>query len=169
MTKKKAVCLLSGGLDSSVMAFLARQQGYEIYGLSFRYGQRHVKELNCAKKIAKRVGAKAHLVFDVNLSRFGGHPFLLPRRALFGIIQYRISVEQFPRRMFLHGTPCFSLLRSRTRRLFMLMRFSSGQTPWITQDTLTAGQSISVYSSSLRRLPLEKESREKRSVSRHRY
>jgi 7-cyano-7-deazaguanine synthase len=76
MTKKKAVCLLSGGLDSSVMAFLARQQGYEIYGLSFRYGQRHVKELNCAKKIAKRVGAKTHLVFDVNLSRFGGSSLL---------------------------------------------------------------------------------------------
>jgi 7-cyano-7-deazaguanine synthase len=72
MTKKKAVCLISGGLDSSVVTFLAQQQGYEIYGLSFRYGQRHIRELSCAKKIVKKVRAKDHLIFDVNLLRFGG-------------------------------------------------------------------------------------------------
>ena len=52
---KKAVCLISGGLDSAVTAFIAKKHGYELYALSFRYGQRHTKELSCAKKIAKAV------------------------------------------------------------------------------------------------------------------
>jgi 7-cyano-7-deazaguanine synthase len=76
MTKKKAVCLLSGGLDSSVAAFLAKHQGYEVYGLSFRYGQRHIKELAAAQKIARALNVKNHLIFDVNLSRFGGSSLL---------------------------------------------------------------------------------------------
>lgn len=68
---KKSICLISGGLDSCVTAFLAKDQGYDIYALSFRYGQRHSKELSCAKKIAQSVGAKEHIIFDVNLSTFG--------------------------------------------------------------------------------------------------
>jgi len=74
--KKKAVCLISGGLDSCVTAFLAKKQGYELYALSFRYGQRHTKELSCAKNIAKAVDAKNHIVFDVDLSKFGGSSLL---------------------------------------------------------------------------------------------
>ena len=69
---KKAVCLVSGGIDSSVSAFLAKKEGYELYCLSFNYGQRHKKEIDCAKQIASAVKAKKHIIFDVDLSRFGG-------------------------------------------------------------------------------------------------
>jgi 7-cyano-7-deazaguanine synthase len=74
--RKKAVCLLSGGLDSAVTAFIAKKQGYDIYALSFRYGQRHTKELSCAKKISKAVGAKKHIILTINLQRFGGSSLL---------------------------------------------------------------------------------------------
>jgi 7-cyano-7-deazaguanine synthase len=73
---KRAVCLISGGLDSAVTAFLARKQGFEIHALSFRYGQRHAKELLCAKKISNAVGAKNHIVLPVNLEKFGGSSLL---------------------------------------------------------------------------------------------
>ncbi len=74
--KKKAVCLLSGGLDSAVTAYIAKKQGYDIYALSFRYGQRHTKELTCAKKISKAVGAKNHLILSIDLQKIGGSSLL---------------------------------------------------------------------------------------------
>jgi 7-cyano-7-deazaguanine synthase len=73
---KKAVCLLSGGLDSAVTAFIAKKQGYDIYALSFRYGQRHTKELTCAKKISTAVGAKDHLILSIDLQKIGGSSLL---------------------------------------------------------------------------------------------
>jgi len=73
---KKAVCLISGGLDSAVTAFIAKKQGYDLYALSFRYGQRHEKELSCAKKITKAVGAKDHIIFNIDLQKFGGSSLL---------------------------------------------------------------------------------------------
>ena len=69
---KKSVCLISGGLDSCVTAFIAQNKGYEIYALSFNYGQRHNKEIQAAKNVAKAVGAKKHIIFDLDLSVFGG-------------------------------------------------------------------------------------------------
>lgn len=69
---KKAVCLVSGGIDSCVSMFLAKKAGYEIHALSFDYGQRHKKELKCAKEVASVVKAKKHVVFDIDLSKFGG-------------------------------------------------------------------------------------------------
>ncbi len=69
---KKAVCLISGGLDSCVTAFIAKNIGYEIYALSINYGQRHDKELISAKKVAKEVDAKKHIFLDLDLSVFGG-------------------------------------------------------------------------------------------------
>lgn len=67
-----AVVLLSGGLDSTTCAYLAKAQGYEIYALSFDYGQRLSKELDSARAVAEAVGALEHLVVSFDLSRWGG-------------------------------------------------------------------------------------------------
>ena len=72
MNRKKAVVLLSGGLDSATVAAIAIAEGYEVIALSFRYGQRHQKELEAAQKIAPILGIKEHLIVDVNLSQWGG-------------------------------------------------------------------------------------------------
>lgn len=69
---KKAVCLISGGLDSAVSAFIARDMGYELFALSFVYGQRHDKEIKSAKKIAKILDVKKHVIFDIDIGQFGG-------------------------------------------------------------------------------------------------
>ncbi|MBV7273540.1 7-cyano-7-deazaguanine synthase QueC [Clostridium sp. PL3] len=69
---KKAVVLLSGGLDSSTVVYLAKKEGYEVYAISFDYGQRHDKELNCAKNIAEKAGVKEHIVVTTNMNAWGG-------------------------------------------------------------------------------------------------
>lgn len=73
---KKAVCLISGGIDSCTTAFIAKEEQYDIYALSFRYGQRHQKEIEKAKKIADDINVKDHTIFDLNLSKFGGSSLL---------------------------------------------------------------------------------------------
>jgi len=62
---KKAVVVLSGGLDSSTTLFIAKDQGYDLYALTFKYGQRHVIELSCAKMIAELAGCKEHRFVDL--------------------------------------------------------------------------------------------------------
>ncbi len=69
---KKAVVLLSGGLDSSTCMAIAKDEGYELYALSFDYGQRHKRELESAKEIARHFGAKKHLILKMELDRIGG-------------------------------------------------------------------------------------------------
>lgn len=69
---KKAVILLSGGLDSTTAVYLAKSKGYEVYTIAFDYGQRHDKELNLAKEISKKVGAKEHKVVKLNMNAWGG-------------------------------------------------------------------------------------------------
>jgi 7-cyano-7-deazaguanine synthase len=69
---KKAVLLLSGGLDSATTLAMAREQGFEVYCLSFRYGQRHAVELKAAAKVAAALGAKEHKIADIDLRLFGG-------------------------------------------------------------------------------------------------
>src|SRR4051794_17539254 len=72
MTKPKAVCLLSGGLDSVTVLAIARSRGFELYALSFRYGQRHVHELDCAGRAAVKAGVLKHSGVDIDLAAFGG-------------------------------------------------------------------------------------------------
>jgi len=72
MNRKKAVLLLSGGLDSTTLAALASSEGYAIHALSFSYGQRHSAELESARKIAARFGAVQHVVTKIDLRVFGG-------------------------------------------------------------------------------------------------
>jgi len=69
---KKAVVLLSGGLDSSVAIHLAKSEGFEVYALSFNYGQKHSKEVECAKAISKKVGAVEHNIVTLQLNLWGG-------------------------------------------------------------------------------------------------
>ncbi|MCS7023631.1 MAG: 7-cyano-7-deazaguanine synthase QueC [Bryobacteraceae bacterium] len=72
MTKSKAVCLLSGGLDSSTCLAYAIREGFEAYALSVDYGQRHRIELEAAARIAQALGARQHRVLKVDLRQFGG-------------------------------------------------------------------------------------------------
>ena len=67
----KAICLLSGGLDSSTCLALARREGYECYALSFDYGQRHRVELDCAARVAENLGTVEHRVIRFDLRQFG--------------------------------------------------------------------------------------------------
>jgi 7-cyano-7-deazaguanine synthase len=69
---KKAVLLLSGGLDSATVLAMAKQQGYEVFALSFLYGQRHSGEIEAAKKIAKTTGVADHKIANIDLTLFAG-------------------------------------------------------------------------------------------------
>src|SRR5512135_2902579 len=69
---KKAVALASGGLDSSTTMALARKEGFEIYALSFDYGQRHRYELQAARAIVQSLGIKSHVIAQIDLRVFGG-------------------------------------------------------------------------------------------------
>ena len=69
---EKAIVLSSGGIDSTTAMAMAKSEGYEIYSLSFFYGQRHALELEAAKKVAGFLGAKKHLVVNIDLRAFGG-------------------------------------------------------------------------------------------------
>lgn len=72
MPSRRAVVLLSGGMDSATAAAIAREQGFDVHALSFRYGQRHAVELGAAARIAASLGVARHLVLDVDLRVLGG-------------------------------------------------------------------------------------------------
>lgn len=71
-TKKSAVVLLSGGLDSTTTLAVAQRQGFDPYGLTFRYGQRHEIEIEAARRIAARCGVRDHVIVNIDLRLFGG-------------------------------------------------------------------------------------------------
>ncbi|NWF82503.1 MAG: 7-cyano-7-deazaguanine synthase QueC [Bryobacteraceae bacterium] len=68
----KAVCLLSGGVDSATALAVARRDGFETYALSFDYNQRHSIELEAARRIARHLGARDHKILKIDLRAFGG-------------------------------------------------------------------------------------------------
>jgi 7-cyano-7-deazaguanine synthase len=72
MPVKKAVILLSGGIDSATAAAIAKQQGFELHALSFRYGQRHERELESAKRVAACLRTYSHRVLSFDLRAIGG-------------------------------------------------------------------------------------------------
>ena len=71
-TRPKAVLLLSGGLDSTTTLALAREEGFDVYALTFRYGQRHAHEVEAARRVALHHGVVRHEVVTIDLATFGG-------------------------------------------------------------------------------------------------
>jgi len=99
---KKAVVLLSGGIDSATTLAIAKDSGYEVYAISFRYGQRHHFEIEAAKKIAIAMGVNRHLIMDIDLASFGGSALTddipIPKRDEVEDIGKEIPVTYVPAR-----------------------------------------------------------------------
>lgn len=71
-TKRRAIVLLSGGLDSATALAVARAEGFEPYAMTFRYGQRHSAEIDAAKRVAIAQQVEKHVVVDIDLRQWGG-------------------------------------------------------------------------------------------------
>jgi 7-cyano-7-deazaguanine synthase len=99
---KRAVCLLSGGLDSATCLALARREGYICFALSFDYGQRHKVELAAAARVAQALGAERHLVAKIGLDAFGGSALTsaiaVPKGRSAGEMGHGIPVTYVPAR-----------------------------------------------------------------------
>ncbi len=101
-TIPKAVVLLSGGLDSTTTLALAQQQGFEMYGITFRYGQRHASEIEAARHVAERMGVVRHVICDIDLRQFGGSALTretaVPRGRTWDEIGHGIPITYVPAR-----------------------------------------------------------------------
>ena len=71
-TRSPAVVLLSGGLDSTTMLAIAQDAGFALHAMTFRYGQRHAREIEAARRVAARYAVQDHVVVDIDLRTFGG-------------------------------------------------------------------------------------------------
>jgi len=98
----RAVVLLSGGLDSATCAAIAKSEGFEVCGISFRYGQRHAIELEAASRIAEALGLDRHMIVDIDLRQFGGSALTdstaVPKRTSAEEIGNEIPVTYVPAR-----------------------------------------------------------------------
>jgi 7-cyano-7-deazaguanine synthase len=95
---KKALILLSGGLDSATLLALAKQQGYICHALSFNYGQRHSAELNAARQIAEQAQVVEHKLVHIGLDSFGGSALTDNRIAVPSQLAPGIPVTYVPAR-----------------------------------------------------------------------
>jgi 7-cyano-7-deazaguanine synthase len=98
MGARRAVVLVSGGLDSAVTLAVAREQGYETCALSFDYGQRHRAELAAARRVATSIGAAAHKIIRIDLSDIGGSALTDPRIAVPDVPTEGIPITYVPAR-----------------------------------------------------------------------
>jgi len=100
--QRKAVVLLSGGIDSTTTLAIAASQNFVVHAISFRYGQRHALELECAKKIAAHFQIEKHLIFDLDLRKIGGSAltenFDVPKLRELSNIAAEIPVTYVPAR-----------------------------------------------------------------------
>ena len=99
---RKAVVLSSGGIDSNTAMAIARSEGYEIYSLSFYYGQRHAVEVEASNKVADALGAREHFVINIDLGKIGGSALTadigVPKDRTEGEIAGEIPVTYVPAR-----------------------------------------------------------------------
>src|SRR5208283_3265244 len=99
---KKAVVLLSGGLDSATVLAIARSQGFELYALSFSYGQRHIFELEAASRVAASIGVVKHRTVAIDLRVFGGSALTddieVPKGRTAGEMSHGIPITYVPAR-----------------------------------------------------------------------
>ncbi|MFN5645725.1 MAG: 7-cyano-7-deazaguanine synthase QueC [Sphingomonadales bacterium] len=113
-TAKSAIVLLSGGLDSMVVAALAREAGYAVHALTIDYNQRHRVELESAARIAAHLGAAEHIVLPLNLTRFGGSALTsdiaVPKH---GVDESGIPVTYVPARNTIFLSLCLGLAEAR--------------------------------------------------------
>ena len=102
MAPANAVILLSGGIDSATAAATAREQGFDLHALSFRYGQRHARELDFAGKLAKFLGVKTHRILSFDLRAIGGSALTdeidVPKGRSQAVIAQGIPVTYVPAR-----------------------------------------------------------------------
>jgi len=90
---RKAVVLVSGGIDSTTALALARKQGFDVYALSFDYGQRHRHELEAARRVVASLGAMQHVVAKIDLRAFGGSALTAEIEVPKGRELYQMSSE----------------------------------------------------------------------------
>lgn len=99
---RKAVVLLSGGLDSTTAAAVARHEGFALYALTFEYGQRHRVEIERARRVATTLGVKEHAIIQIDLRRFGGSALTsdipVPRSRSAAEIGHGIPITYVPAR-----------------------------------------------------------------------
>ncbi len=99
---RKAVCLLSGGLDSATSTACAVRDGFEVYALSFDYGQRHQVELHAAERVAHQLGVAGHKTIRIDLRSFGGSALTdeidVPKGRQTGEMSHGIPITYVPAR-----------------------------------------------------------------------